>query len=56
MVGSEEVGLEMDSSYVEYAAYESFLLLVERDTTGGFYVGVFDIEVIWCWRYQQRAQ
>ena len=48
MVGIDAVRLEMDSSYVEYAAYEGFLLLVKRDTAGGFYVGVFDVEVVCC--------
>ena len=48
MVGIDEVRLEMDCSYVKYAAYEGFLLLVERDTAGGFYVGVFDVEIVWC--------
>ncbi len=56
MVGIDEVGLEMGSSYVEYAAYEGFLLLVERDTAGSFNVGVFDVEIVCCWRYQQRAR
>ena len=46
MVGIGEPGLVMDSSYVKYAAYEGFLLLVERDTAGGFDVGVFDVEVV----------
>lgn len=36
-------------SYVEDAAYEGFLLVVEGDAGGGFYVGVFDVEVVWCW-------
>ena len=35
-------------SYVEDAAYEGFLLVVEGDAAGGFYVGVFDVEVAWC--------
>ena len=36
-------------AYVEDAAYEGFLLVIEGDTSGGFYVGVFDVEVVWCW-------
>ena len=35
-------------AYVEDAAYEGFLLVVEGDASGGFYIGVFDIEVVWC--------
>ena len=47
MVGADEVGLEIDFfSHIEYAAYEGFLLLVEGDTAGGFYVGVFNVEVV----------
>ena len=37
-------------SYVEDAAYEGFLLVIKGDASGGFYVGVFDVEVVWCWR------
>jgi len=33
---------------VKDAAYEGFLSLVERDAAGRFYVGVFDVEVVWC--------
>ena len=53
VMGIDEVRLEMDSSYVKYAAYKGFLLFIKRDAARGFYVGVFDVEVVWCWRYQQ---
>ena len=45
----------MDCSYIKDAAYKGFLLIVESDTAGSFYVGVFDVEVVGCWRYQQRS-
>lgn len=45
----EWVGGTWASSYVEDAAYEGFLLVVEGDAASGFYVGVFDIEVGRCW-------